>query len=372
MGVNYIETEDDLRAFYDEVKACEFLALDSEFHRTNTFYPQAALLQFNDGKHTFLIDPLAISDFSPIRDLLTAPDIVKVVHAASEDLLVFNQLIGVLPRPLFDTQVAASLLGHGLSVGYSNLVNDLLGVELDKGQTRSDWLQRPLSDSQLKYAEQDVVHLASIYLKLRAELSALNRLDWLYQECETALRDAEEFENYDDYYLKVKSVWQLDRKGLAILKSLCCWREQESRKRDRPRNHIVKERALFDIAKWQPKGDDELRRIKEISHRCVKQYGEILLDIVAEVSKLDADTYPLTLPKPLPPKAGTLLKSMKATVRKLASEERVPAELLVRKKEYELIVRSKHQHGEYAVPQTMTRWRRELVEEELLKMLNEL
>jgi ribonuclease D len=192
------------------------------------------------------------------------------------------------------------LLGYGLSIGYSNLAKLLLGIELEKGETRSDWLSRPLSAAQIHYAVLDVVFLPKIYHLLQTQLQSMGRTLWLKEECERVQREIDLFEDYEDYYLKVKSAWKLNRCGLAILKELCFWREKEARKKDRPRNHIVKEVALWQIAHDKPTDITELYKIEGMSQRAIRQYGELLLDVVSQTQRLHEDNHPALLLKPLP------------------------------------------------------------------------
>ena len=184
--------------------------------------------------------PLAINDFSPFKALLVNPNVIKVLHSCSEDLDVFSRLLGVVPEPLFDTQIAAAYAGFGFSVGYANLLKAVLAIDIPKSETRSDWLQRPLSQSQLKYAAMDVAYLLVVYGKLLKELQSRQRLPWVQENCCELVANAKCAEAPEHYYCKVKQAWQLNRQELAILQVLCGWRERQARARDVPPQSVVK------------------------------------------------------------------------------------------------------------------------------------
>ena len=230
MSIDYeiISSNERLAELCEKLQSQTVLALDTEFIRVNTFYPKPGLIQLSDGISAFLLDPLSIDQWQPLLNLLTAPDIVKVLHAGSEDLILFLDFFGCLPQPFFDTQKAAAFLGHGPSISYLNLVKTLIGVELDKGETRSDWLQRPLTSQQLHYAALDVKYLPSLYQQLVAELVSKNRLTMVEEECELMRQLAlatEQQDNWEDLYRQMGAAWRLDARQLGALKSLCLWRE---------------------------------------------------------------------------------------------------------------------------------------------------
>ena len=171
IDIHWICDNDSLGQHCAEWQQLPFVALDTEFMRVDTFYPIAGLIQIGDGVRAYLIDPLTIDNWQPLAALLENPAVIKVVHACSEDLEVLLRLTGSLPVPLFDTQLAAAYLNLGFSMGYSRLVQAVLDIDLPKGETRSDWLQRPLSETQVSYAAEDAVHLAEVFIRLRPRLS---------------------------------------------------------------------------------------------------------------------------------------------------------------------------------------------------------
>ena len=181
IDIHWIRDNDSLGQFCAQWQQLPFVALDTEFMRVDTFYPIAGLLQIGDGERAFLIDPLTIDNWQPLAQLLENPAVVKVLHACSEDLEVLLRLTGSLPAPLFDTQLAAAYLNLGFSMGYSRLVSEVLGIDLPKGETRSDWLQRPLSETQISYAAEDAVHLAELFVRLRPKLSD-DKYAWVLED----------------------------------------------------------------------------------------------------------------------------------------------------------------------------------------------
>ena len=258
----------ELAQLCDRWSRLSVLALDTEFIRVNTFYPKAGLIQVCDGSEVYLLDPLSIKDFSSFKLLLQDPAVCKVLHSASEDLVLFLDFFQTLPEPLFDTQKAAAFLGHGPSISYQNLVNDMLGVALGKGETRSAWRRRPLSENQLHYAALDVKFLPELYRRLREQLQAKGRLDMLAAECESMIAMARRIEDatfWTSLYLQMGAAWRLNATQLGVLKHLCIWREQQARQRDTPRTWIARDADLIQIAERMPDTLAGLKALKEMS-----------------------------------------------------------------------------------------------------------
>jgi len=342
------------------------IAVDTEFMRSQTFYPHAGLVQIGDGQGCYLIDPLAISDFQPLIDLFVNEAVTKVLHACSEDLEVFRHLLGVVPSPLFDTQIGAAFAGYGFSVGYAGLVSKVLGIDVPKGETRSDWMQRPLSQSQLHYAALDVAYLLVVYGKILQQLKASDRLAWAQSDCAELLEASRDSNDPASYYLKIKSAWKLTRTELAILQRLSEWREVQARSRDVPRNRLLKEGALWELAKRKPGSMAQLTRIEGLPPRTIKTDGETLLALIA--TEVGGQGLPGRLPAPLPPDQGDLLKALKAEARDTAEAMALPSEVLVRKKEFEFVVRSGMAAGDYQLPPRLKGWRRPVIGDALIDL----
>ncbi len=361
-----IMDDDALAAAADQWQACSAVAVDTEFMCTDTFFPKLALIQLCDGHHTWLIDPLAVTDPQPLIALLTNRKILKVLHSCSEDLEVLRHALGCLPAPLFDTQVAAALTGYGFSRGYSALVGDLCGVQLSKQETRSDWLKRPLSKAQLDYAALDVLYLLPMYEQLTENLGKRGRAHWMDEEMATLEGTAAAPQQVEKYYQRIKGAWRLDRRGVGVLQQLAAWREGEARLRNRPRNWIVADKALLEIAAARPLTYGGLAALELVGQKVLDRYGGRMLDMVAAVVEQSADGLPETLPKSLPRESGALLNRCREQVQAVATELGLAAEMLARKVDMEQLVRSQRA-GMAKLPAPLdTGWRRGVIGEQLL------
>ena len=368
IDIHWIRDNDSLGQHCAEWQVLPFIALDTEFMRVDTFYPIAGLIQIGDGERAFLIDPLTIDNWQPLAALLENPAVVKVLHACSEDLEVLLRLTGSLPAPLFDTQLAAAYLNLGFSMGYSRLVKEVLDLDLPKGETRSDWLQRPLSETQISYAAEDAQHLAEVYVQLRPRLSD-DKYNWgLEDGAELVANLRREVDPYE-VYREAKLAWKLSRQQLAVLREVCAWRELQARARDLPRNRVVREHALWPLAKTQPDNLVTLARIEDMHPRTVRQDGEFLLDLIKRASSLGPDQWPPAVPEPLPVEAAALVKRLRAIGQAEAERLNIAPELMLRKKTLEALLKSGYPEGPYQLPDSLRGWRRELMGQALLDCL---
>lgn len=345
-----------------------YVALDTEFMRVDTFYPIAGLIQVGDGQRAFLIDPLLIGDWQPLADLLEDSAVTKVLHACSEDLEVLMRLTGSLPAPLFDTQLAAGYLNLGFSMGYSRLVQEVLGIELPKGETRSDWLQRPLSETQVSYAAEDAVHLAEVYERLRPQLSE-DKNAWVLEDgAELVAQLRRETDPYE-LYRDAKLAWKLSRAQLAVLRELCAWREREARARNLPRNRVLREQSLWPLARTQPDNLSALAKIEDMHPRTIRQDGEFLLELIKKAASVPPSEWPPALPEPLPIEASALLKQLRAIGQAEGERLGIAPELMLRKKTLEALLKSGYPNGPYQLPDSLRGWRRERMGQALLDCL---
>jgi ribonuclease D len=251
------------------------IGLDTEFIRERTFWPQLALVQMAVGEEILLIDPLAPGMAEALAPWLTDTSIVKVMHSASEDLVAFKHTCGALPRPLFDTQIGASLAGIGGGMGYQKLVQEITGVALVKGETRSDWLRRPLSDSQLEYAADDVVHLGAIYRELDSRLCALGRREWLDQDGARMLANAtEEGERWP--HLSMRSAQFLEADAQLRLLRLLRWRDAQARSSDKPRSWILDNELATNLARTPPADRAQLQAQLESHPKAPRKLGDAI------------------------------------------------------------------------------------------------
>ena len=345
-----------------------FVAVDTEFMRVDTFYPIAGLIQIGDGERAFLIDPLEISDWTPFSALLEDPAVVKVLHACGEDLEVFQHLTGSLPTPLFDTQLAAGYLNLGFSMGYSRLVMAVLNIDLPKDATRSDWLQRPLTELQVQYAAADVIHLAEVYRVLVAQLDA-RKLSWLLEDGVEQVANQCREVSPQELYRESKLGWKLSCQQLAVLRELCAWRECQARQRNQARNRVIREHSLWPLARTQPDNLADLAKIEDMHPRTVRQDGSVLLQLIKSAGQCAVSDWPEPLPEPLPAAATSLLKKLRAVGQAEAEKQGMVVELMLRKKHLEQLLKSGYPSGPYCLPEGLRGWRRELMGAALLAAL---
>ncbi|WP_339642916.1 ribonuclease D [uncultured Porticoccus sp.] len=353
----------------------DVLAVDTEFMRTDTFYPILGLIQIFDGQQCWLIDPVALESLDALGSIFKNPAIIKVFHSCSEDLEVLQHVMGTLPQPLFDTQIAAALTGFGFSRGYAALVDDMLGHHVPKGETRSDWLQRPLSEAQLGYAASDVYFLLPVYHLLVEALKKLDRTVWMDEEMATLVGRSLQTDDTADYYRKVKGAWKLEAKALQVLQAICQWREVEARQRNRPRNRLIADRTLLDIAIAQPANKQSLAGIEGIFPGFLRRYGEDLLSLIHRVQS-DHVSNPKPLPPldaPLPKVARDMAKELKAVASECAESRNLSVEMLVRKRDIEELVRSAVDTGKPRLSAALREgWRYELIGQMLLAEVSRL
>lgn len=368
LDIRWIRDDASLAQQCQDWKQRPYLALDTEFMRVDTFYPEAGLVQVGDGERAWLIDPLLIRDWSPFSAVLEAPGVVKVFHACGEDLEVFQRLTGSLPQPLFDTQLAAAYLGMPHSMGYSKLVLEILGLELPKEETRSDWLQRPLTDMQVRYAAEDVQHLAEVYVKLAPRLEP-HKLAWLLADGADLVSNQTRVSDPREAWREVKLAWKLSPQQLAVLRELCAWREEQARVRNQPRNRVLREPTLWPLARFQPADKVALARVEDMHPRTVRQDGDTLLALIAHAAALPASDWPEALPEPLPRDVTPLLKKLREVGQREAERQGMAPELMLRKKILEALLKSGYPNGPYRLPDSLQGWRRELMGQALLDCL---
>jgi ribonuclease D len=352
-------------------EACErwrgapWLALDTEFLREDTYYPRLCLLQVGDGSTNTCIDAVALDGdaLRPLLEVVHGAHTVKVFHAASQDLEIFVQLDGRVPQPLFDTQLAAALLGHGDQLGYASLVEKLLGVKLDKSLTRTDWSRRPLSAAELAYAADDVHYLGGIYPLLRDALAQRGRLAWLEEDC-SRLADTSHYLNPPEQaWRRLKGMPRLAPAAQQAAAALAAWRERTAQERNRPRKWILDDDALYRLAERRPQTRAEIEQLQVLPPKTMDRHGAALLAVIAGVAR---DGEPLALELlPLSDVQKARLKQMLDRLRTLAEALGVPASLLAPRSEVEALLRG----GGETDLQVLRGWRRAVAGEELLRLI---
>lgn len=375
-SAKYINSNVEFSSLCEHWQSETAIALDTEFSRTDTFYAKIGLLQIADDSDVYLVDPLEIDNWQAFEKLLLHSNTQIVVHSAGEDLNLLLTHIGCIPRNLFDTQIAAAFLGLGFSLSYQALVEQKMGVIVEKGETRSDWLRRPLSPKQLQYAANDVVYLLEIAGLLREMLVSHNRLHWFESECKSLLMMAEQVEDRSSWsrmYTGISNAWRLNDKELGYLRSLCIWRETESRRRNRPRNWVAKESDLQAIAVAAAKVDepsiDALVAINLQDRKLLQRYGRTFCELLMQEKASNNSVDRSNLNYPLEASARKTLKAMQQIVEDKASEHGLAPELLGRKKQLLELMRQFKSNGKLHWNGGEDNWRQPLLEEGFTRLL---
>jgi ribonuclease D len=334
MQYQLIEDEISLQKLCQQYNNAEILAIDTEFVRTRTLYPKLGLLQIFDGKQLALIDPVAINDLSPFWQLMTNENIVKVLHACSEDLEVFLTSANCKPVNLIDSQIVMSFLGHGLSMGYAAMVEHFTGIELDKSESRTDWIKRPLTQKQLDYASADVDYLFQLYPKFITEIEQAGQLDYAKQETQLLIERKFTPIDEDNLYCQMKLACRLNSKQLNTLKHLVRWRFQQAKKRDLPIGFVAKDHTLMAIAQHNPQTIEAMNRVKGAELLDIRHKGKTMLTIVKLALETDESDYPKTIARlDEYPGYKQLFKTVKAFIVVIAEKNGLAIENLASKKQ---------------------------------------
>ncbi len=343
----------------------DYVTVDTEFLREQTFWPQLCLIQMAGPEHEFLIDPLADGiDLKPFYDLMAEPAVVKVFHAGRQDIEIVFTKGGLIPAPLFDTQIAAMVCGFGESIGYVNLVKKITGIDLDKGARFTDWSRRPLSDKQLSYAQADVTHLRDIYTFLIKELEVSGRSHWLSEEMAT-------LSSPNTYQTEPGDAWKRlkmrvkNRQSLAILMELAAWRETLAQAQDVPRSRILRDEALYDIANQAPTTVEKLGVLRSLSQGFARSSrAKEIVEVVRRGQERPLEDVP-SLPngRQLSAEAAAFIDLLKVLLRANAARHRVAPKLIADNSDLEAIATDD-------APDTpaLKGWRRELFGEDALKL----
>ncbi len=321
----YIVDQAALTDFCTRLHGAAWLALDTEFIRERTYYPQLCLIQVASADEVACIDPLALPALDPLLDLLHDPAITKILHAAQQDLELFFHLRGAAPAPVFDTQLAALALGQGHQIGYAALVRQLLGVELSKAHTRADWRHRPLAPEWLRYAADDVRYLPELYRRQHAALEERGWLDALSEDFRALCHP-------DRYRLQPWEAWRRVREhrrlsGVqrAVLRTLAAWREERASTHDRPRRWILEDAVLVELARRIPRDVEQLQRVRGLSAGTVQRHGADLLERIEAARAEPPDQWPARPARPrLTPSQVTQVDEWLALIAARAREQGMP------------------------------------------------
>ncbi|MEH3093038.1 MAG: ribonuclease D [Agrobacterium cavarae] len=362
-----IETTAALADACKELAKSEFVTIDTEFLRETTFWPQLCLVQMASPTLEVLVDPMAKGiDLTPLFELMADANVVKVFHAARQDIEIIHHLGGLIPHPIFDTQVAAMVCGFGDSISYDQLVQKTKNVQIDKSSRFTDWSHRPLSEKQLDYALADVTHLRDVYLALKAQLEHEGRSSWLKEEMDI-LEARETYDMHpDDAWLRLKSRLRKPTE-LAILKFVAAWREREARSRNVPRSRVLKDDAIFEIAQQQPKDAEALSRLRTIPKGWERSTsGTAIIETVnAALALPKADMPQAPRHSHSPEGSGAAVELLKVLLKLTADKHGVAAKVIANSDDLDKIA----SEGEKAEVQALSGWRRELFGEPALKLI---
>jgi ribonuclease D len=363
--MNLITRTDELAEACAKLSTASFIAVDTEFMREQTFWPKLCLVQIAANGAEVLIDSQAPGlDLAPLFDLMVNEKVLKVFHSARQDIEIVHHLAGVIPHPIFDTQVAAMVCGFGEAVSYSMLVKRLLNRNLDKTSRFSDWSRRPLSDRQLTYALGDVTYLRDLYPKLRAQLDKSERASWLNEEM-AILTDPATYEVHPEKAWRRLKMRIKTPKALAVLMELAAWREREAQHQDVPRARILKDEALYDIASQAPRTVEDLGSLRTLHNGFARSMrGRAVLEAVGKGLERDPETIPaIERGEPMPPEAQAVVDLLRVLLKATAGRHGVAPKLIATSDELEEIARS----GDTDVP-VLRGWRRKLFGEDALAL----
>ncbi len=360
-----IQHPDELDAALFRLRSSDRLALDTEFMRERTYHAQLCLVQIATESDCCLIDPLAGLDLAPLHELLQDRSRLKILHAARQDLEVLLQSGGAVPGPLFDTQVAAALLGFPPQVGYAELVARQLGHSIDKGQTRTDWSRRPLTPAQVAYAADDVRHLLTLHTALQSALVAKGRAEWVAEEAATYENPALYRTDPALAWRRLKGLNRLQPVEQSAARALADWRERRAIEADKPRGWILTDEALYALATRDPVSIVALESVPTLPPSVIRKRGDELLELL-RAARADVSGVPLVAPKRPEPEQMALATRLLQLVREVSAELGVSAEVLATRKDVEAIAFGS---GPPADSPLMRGWRREVIGEKLLAAL---
>lgn len=367
----YISEQEALCDFCSHVAEHRRIGLDTEFVGEDTFVPNLELIQVSTASHRVVIDCQAVTSLAPLADFLRDPAVTKIVHAGRQDLELLNRHVGDVPTPVFDTQLAAAMVGYGAQVGYAQLVNKVLGKQLAKSHTLTNWSQRPLTSDQITYALADVEFLLPLHDHLHHRLEKLGRLEWVREEfARLVSKPIEESQDPRQRYERIKGWDSLKPKSLAVLRELAAWREEEARKRNVPRGRIVRDDTLMELARQRPANQSDLRSMRGLSASLIDRYGQTLLTLIRTGLAIPESQRPKAkqTPKPTSDAAGRI-DLLQAVLKSCAKKAAIAPTLLATTLDLQTLVEANDGREQLDLP-ILKGWRRELAGDMLLRVLD--
>ncbi len=361
----YIANQESLEAFVDRARSSSVLAIDTEFLREKTYYARLCLLQLATDDEVVVVDPFAVESLAVIEPLLTDESIVKLFHAGDQDLEILYHEVGVLPHPVFDTQIAAALLGQSQQVGYGALVHAECGVSLKKIDSFTDWSRRPLSDSQLEYAADDVVYLPRLYRMMTKELTEKGRLTWLDHDFEELVDPARYEQDPRERYRRLKRGNQLTLQQLSAAREVAAWRETEAQRRNIPRKWVLTDEQIVEACKREARTIDELFMVRGMREKLSTRDARKVVSLLKSGLDLPEDAWPEPdRPSRNEPNVDAQIDLMNALVRLRSKENGIAMQTLASHAELSQVARGHHEGVD-----VLKGWRRALIGEELLELL---
>jgi ribonuclease D len=365
MDYIYIDSSEKLANFCSSIEAADYCVIDTEFVREKTYYPILALIQIATDQHMGCIDPLAFDCFEPFIKLLQNPDLIKVFHSSSQDLEILFQNYDQIPTPVFDTQLAAAVLGYNHQISYADLVQNVTGVHLEKKYTRANWVHRPLTEGELDYAMDDVRYLMPVYRHLKSELEVKQRGPWIEKEFQKMSAESSYELDSSKLWKKLKGVQKLKGIQLQIASLLCEWREQLAQKKNLPKRWVIKDELIIDIARLKPSSATELASIRDVNQKFVEQNAMTVLDAINKAQAMDSSEWPKhEKSRALTSGQQSVGDCLMALCREIAEENDIALATLATRKDIDnLIINRKNSELSQG-------WRFEMAGEKLLKFIH--
>jgi len=346
-------------------ESSEVLGIDTEFVRERTYRADLGLVQVSDGRTAWLVDPLAVGSLEPLAELMANTAITKILHSSSEDLEVMMNVLGQLPEPLVDTQIASAMLGKSLQLGYRHAVEWLFDIAIDKDQTRSNWCRRPLHSRQLRYAAMDVVLLPLMLQRIRPQLEEAGRWLWLVEDVDRMKRNCLTPVEPEKAYLRFPGAGRMNTKGLQALQALAAWREKTAKSKNRARGFVISDAGLMQLAQRRPANGNEISEIEEIHPGALARYQDQLLRLISDSQSVKS---PVERIENLTNYQQRQLKAMRSTVTESAQELGVDPALLASKRELEKLIRAAA--AGQPLPERFLGWRNKIITEDLMPLLD--
>jgi len=371
VSAQYIQDEASLRELSERLRTSDRLALDTEFMGEDTFAPRLEIIQVATDDLIAIVDRRAVPLSDRFLDLLTNPGILKIVHAGRQDLEIFSVEAGATLTPVFDTQLAAAMVGYGTQIGYAQLVQQVVGVSLEKTETFTNWAQRPLTPQQVEYALEDVRYLFALHAHLRERLKTLGRLEWAEEEFRRLQAvSGEEARAPQLRYQRIRGWESLRPRARGVLRELAVWREHEAQKRDRPRGRVLRDDILLEIARRGPTTIEGLRSLRGVQPSQVDKYGESLVQAIQRgLSVPERELPSAEKRKRMDPESAGLADLLGTALKVRAVEASISPQLLASSADLEVFALERGRGAAENLP-ILQGWRRALAGEHLLQVMD--